>query len=169
MDFLEKDLEEIIFNASSEQLLYKGLDVVGHRKRQLRIGNYGIADMVTFDRQEIWCEKDRIINITVYELKKDKVGISAFLQAIKYVRGIKTYIENHRRKNIRISFNIVLIGRTLDTEGSLCFLPDLIDWDTFTCGGLGKLDKVSYYTYSYGIDGITFKSHNNYDLVNSGF
>jgi len=50
MKFLEKDLEEIIFNADMKDLPEKGLHFTGVIKRQLRIGNYGVADLVTFTK-----------------------------------------------------------------------------------------------------------------------
>jgi len=164
MDFLEKDLEEIIFNADSEALEEKGLQVNGKRFRQLRIGNYGIADMVTFDKS--MGNEDKIgYIITVYELKKDKIGISAFLQAVNYVRGIKSYLLS-RNSKIPVSFAIVLVGRSLDKDGSLCFLTDLI----YSGQNFRKeLSSLEFYTYSYCIDGIEFSYESGYDLIKKGF
>lgn len=83
MKFLEKDLEDIIFNADNESLQSRGLEIRGFKKRQLNIGNYGIADIVTFERSNYIDEEyaeyvggenkthSRPI-ITVYELKKNK-------------------------------------------------------------------------------------------------
>ena len=50
MKFLEKDLEEIIFETSNKELNERGLFVYGKKYRQLRIGNYGVADLVVVDR-----------------------------------------------------------------------------------------------------------------------
>ena len=50
MKFLEKDLEDIIFEAPREELAKRGLHIEGKMYRQLRIGNYGIADLVTIQR-----------------------------------------------------------------------------------------------------------------------
>jgi hypothetical protein len=73
MDFLEKDLEEIIFNANLSELEERGLRMELQRKRQFRIGNYGIADIVGFERPyyHTHFKNHRKGSITVYELKKD--------------------------------------------------------------------------------------------------
>ena len=104
MDFFEKDLEEIIFNADKEKLRKKGLDVYGKLYRQLRIGNYGVADLVEVRKsyKEDDYAKNKyipILIITIYELKKDIVGISAFFQSINYLKGIMSYMSKHH-KNI---------------------------------------------------------------------
>lgn len=132
MDFLEKDLEEIICNADYAQLYERGLDINGKLFRQLKIVTYGIADLVTAERidihydnqYELFTENKSLLRITVYELKKDKIGISAFLQAIGYCKGIKRYLENKRNFTDFI-IEIKLIGRLLDSSGEFCFLPDL--------------------------------------------
>ena len=45
MTFLEKDLEQIIFETPKEKLQEKGLVIKGKLLRQIKIGNYGIADL----------------------------------------------------------------------------------------------------------------------------
>ena len=52
MNFLEKDLEEIIYNTDKEMLTERGLPYHPFEtfKRQLKIGNYGIADLVSFKK-----------------------------------------------------------------------------------------------------------------------
>lgn len=167
MDFLEKDLEEIIFNANTETLQERGLEVCGKRFRQLKIGNYGIADMVTFERIHSF-KGGSFIMCTVYELKKDKIGISAFLQAVNYVQGIKTYFKK-RNKRICVTFKIVLVGRTIDTSGSMCFLPNLFYRDAYYCPDNGIISDIEFYTYKYSIDGIEFLPECDYNLTNTGF
>jgi hypothetical protein len=174
MKFLEKDLEGIINQTSSEKLKQRGLDFNGKRYRQLRIGNYGIADLVTVEKfyggqwdgnrpvlvngiKESICDniKSNELIITIYELKKDKIGISAYLQALKYVKGIQRYLDA-RKFSKDVQFRIVLIGSKLDTSGSFCFLPEFN----------GDID---FYTYSYGIDGLEFQRSNGYKLSDEGF
>lgn len=46
-DFLEKTLEDIIFETSNDDLKERGLWICGNKKRQVKIGNYGIADLIT--------------------------------------------------------------------------------------------------------------------------
>lgn len=179
MKFLEKDLEEIIFESYKKdygkELNLKGLLINGTIKKQLKIGNYGIADLVTFKRdieEEFIPElivNDEIhsnllayskvnkskLTITVYELKKDKIGISAMLQAIRYAKGIKDYLENRCFVDY-IDFEIALIGREIDISGSFCYLPDLFP-------------KIRFYTYKYGLNGLVFKKEEDYSLSKKGF
>jgi hypothetical protein len=101
MNFLEKDLEQIIYETPVMELQDRGLDVSGKPYRQLRIGNYGIADLV-YVNKEYYINGDLqklqypVLIINVLEIKKDKIGISSFLQAIKYCQGIKRYLEEYR-------------------------------------------------------------------------
>ena len=173
MEFLEKDLEQIIYETPDEKLEQKNLYTRGRRFRQLRIGNYGIADMITVQRYKTdpMYESQRTYNcleITVYELKKDKIGISAFLQAVRYVKGISKYLEN-RHSGLFLSYRIVLIGRTIDDSGSFLYLPDVFCNPSHGCVPSGGIESVELFTYSYGVDGLNFKEHSGYQLVNQGF
>ena len=178
MDFLEKDLEQIIFEATEDQL--ESLDLKGKRFRQLRIGNYGIADLVYIDREYNWDidsfdEKgypvetisEYGLKITICELKKDKIGISAFLQAINYCKGIKTYLD--KREFYNYNFEILLMGRSIDTSGSFVFITDLVENYSDESKFEGWINKIKFFTYSYGFDGISFKREKNYNLKDSGF
>jgi len=163
MNFLEKDLEQIIYESDRELLEKKGLYIGGKLLRQVRIGNYGVADLVSVSRDvEVNYNCTRLIpylEITVYELKKDKIGISAFLQALGYVKGISDYFER-RNINRNVRYNIVLIGSSLDTNSSYAYLSD------FVCSD--RLSLVNY-VYSYDINGIKFKSKEGYSLKDKGF
>ena len=174
MKFLEKDLEEIIYNTyleSPEKLSKKNLYMYGNIKRQLKIGNYGILDLLTINRDyeyeftPVWNEEKCVFEckekvrpvlvLTVYELKKEKVGISAFLQCYGYIKGLKDWFRINK-PNIKVKFNSVLIGREIDKSGSFCYLPDLIH-------------DFEIYTYSYNIDGLNFQKENGYSLTLKGF
>lgn len=154
--FKEKDLEEIIYNADRNELQKRGLPISGKLIRQRNILNYGRADLLEVGRG---FALDSLI-FTIYELKQEKIGISAFLQAIKYAKGIQQMLDQKER-NFIYEINIVLIGSELDTSGSFCYLPDLIDRAGGYTGGIGF---IKYYTYSYQIDGIIFIEHNGYQL-----
>lgn len=180
MDFLEKDLENIIWESSNEQLSERGLDISGKRFRQLRIGNYGVADLVTLERlydvdyinQRTTNDGKRLL-ITVYELKKDKIGISAFLQAVGYLKGISRYINKRKIfKHSNIEYRIILIGKSVDDTGNFIYLPDLfqsdIDDDINFCH-YQRPTSVNFITYSYRIDGIIFSDISDYSLINEGF
>lgn len=156
MKFLEKDLENIIYETDNETLNDRGLFVFGKKIRQLNIGNYGIADIVTYKRPKL---KSKGL-ITVYELKKEKIGISAFLQALNYVKGIDRYLRSRNHPIAYYDYKIILVGKDLDTSGSFCFLPDF-----FYRGRL----TVEFYTYNFDIDGLFFDEQNQYHLQNDGF
>tara|TARA_R110002012_G_scaffold300674_1_gene500577 strand:+ start:59 stop:571 length:513 start_codon:yes stop_codon:yes gene_type:complete len=170
MKFLEKDLEEIIFETSNKELNERGLFVYGKKYRQLRIGNYGVADLVFVERTPNYAPQgysDQHLLINVVELKKDGVGISAFLQALGYVKGIQSYI-NKRGKfdRFNVEYKITLIGSKMKLDSSYTYLSDILpslhDCD-YDC------DFLSNYTFSYNFDGITFSHKSGYKLINEGF
>ena len=148
MNFLEKNLEEIVFETPNELLHSRGLFIYGQKKRQVRIGNYGIADIIT------WYRYDNELNVSIIELKKDNISVGTLLQAMNYVRGVQMYF-NRRRWPFPINFTITLIGRELDVNGSFCFFPDIIPF-------------LKIYTYDYNFDGISFTQQEGYNLTNDG-
>lgn len=176
MNFLEKDLEEIIYKADKAELSERGLNIKGKLFRQLRIGDYGIADLVSFERMPAvvaihsedyaqWKKGDRDmvregrLIVTIYELKKDKIGVSAFLQAIGYLKGLDRYLSS---RDIQITPKIVLIGKSLDTSSTFSYLTDYVynvDCESF----------VESITYDYGMNGVSFNSHGGYHQVKEGF
>lgn len=177
MDFLEKDLEEIIFNAKISDLEERGLRMELQRKKQFRIGNYGIADIVGFERPYYHTHFSNHCKgtITVYELKKDKVNVSTFLQAVKYLKGIQSYLDKQKKyafDSSYFNYKIVLIGKSIDKESSMIFLPEIInktfieESDVIGCDPILNLE---IYTYSYHIDGLQFNEVKNYVLSNEGF
>jgi len=171
MDFLEKDLEDIVFNSSCDALQERGLYVPDKKRyRQLKIGNYGIADLVTFQRP--YFETDLPMEnhhsrpiITVYEFKKDEINYGTFDQALKYACGIKRYWEHRFKKNNHVfidsdmcyfvdpEIKIKLIGRKVVSTGFVTFIEHIFP-------------NVEIHTYDYTFDGIyfnhvcnTFKNH----------
>jgi hypothetical protein len=162
MTFLEKDLEQIIYESGRDLLEEKGLSIEGKLYRQLRIGNYGIADLVSVIRPvydwDINCKRTIFIpgEITIYELKKEKIGISAFLQSLSYMRGIESYLNKRCKKHL-FNISICLIGKEIDESGSFCYLSGLEEF------------PINFMTYSYNINGIIFKRVDNFCLMNEGF
>lgn len=164
MQFLEKDLENIIWESDNEKLKQKGFLINGKKLRQLRIGNYGIADLITFEkRHEFYTGSSSYLNITVYELKKEKAGISAFLQAIRYCKGISSYLDD-KKPNLLYKLNIVICAKQIDILSDYIFLTDLINNEDFSV-----LNCVLNYSFTYDIDGIKFKKESGYNLTNKGF
>ena len=113
MEFLEKDLEEIIYLSDKFRLDKRGLSLHGKLKRQFRIGNYGVSDLVEIIRPK--CENKIFYKgtINILELKKDKIGVSTFFQALNYLQGIKTYLEQ-RSFDHYFNYKITMIGKELD-------------------------------------------------------
>lgn len=170
MNFLEKELEDIIWESDNESLQKKNLNIEGKKYRQLRIGNYGILDLLTVEKK-YYPDWDRqksfpYLNITVYELKKENVSISTFLQALRYCKGIKSYIER-KELNVPFKLNIVLCAKKVDTHSSFIYLADLITKEIDRPDGL--LNSLEVYSFEYLIDGINFINHSEYDLTNKGF
>lgn len=171
MNFLEKDLENIIWESDNEKLQERNLPIMGKKFRQFKIGSYGILDLMTV-RRKYYYDYDLetylpYLDITIYELKKEKVGISAFLQAIRYCKGIKTYFES-KKPEIEFALNVVLVGKQVDTNSDFIFLLDLIDFQE-SGNANGLIKRLKAYSFDYHIDGIKFKCHEGYDLIEKGF
>ena len=169
MEFLEKDLENIIWESDNEKLLDRGLCCVYGCKlyRQLKIGNYGVADLISVGRSNIYEHEEPHLIITVFELKKDKVGISAFLQAIRYCKGIKQYLE--KRKFYNFKLNISLIGKDIDMSGDFIYITDLIKNTCSNIESFGVIDEIDFYIYKYELDGLYFDRKYEYSLIDEGF
>ena len=168
MNILEKDLEEIIEKASIKELNSRGLHVVGKPLRQLRIGDYGIADLVYVRKDYELIERGvgytevPYLNINICELKKDKAGISAFLQAVRYAKGIKQYLESRGFYNYKLQ--ITLIAPKIDTNSDYIFLTDLIRSRERT-----NITQINNYSVTYNFNGIQFKDESGYSLINNKF
>lgn len=161
---MEKELEQIIWESDKTQLENRGLSLYGTLYRQKPIGNYGIADIIQVEKA--YSKNKPYLIIDVLELKQEKIGISAFLQAVRYAKGIQSYLEGRKVKNYIL--NIKLIGKELDMSGSICFLPDLIDVNKKILN-FGKLNSVKFITYEYSLNGLMFKEEKGYKLIKEGF
>jgi len=171
MNFLEKDLEQIIYDADKELLADKGLIIDGKLKRQFRIGNYGIADLIEFKKPYycLYFKKYVKGEISIYELKKEQIGISAFLQALGYLKGIRTFLKLRNLEN-HFNYSITLIGKEIDQNSNYIYLSDFLNTDT-DISDINQNPKFSLfnYTYQYDIDGIKFITQSDYNLKYKGF
>lgn len=163
MTISEKELEDLIFNADPKDLDDRGLSIVGELRRQVRIGNYGVADMVVYDRGRAYFDYNKSPyyqnpQLKIIELKKDEINISAFMQAIRYAKGIKRYFKY--KKYTDFDLTIMLIGSNIKLDSDFIYLADLINSDEI---------RLEIYTYSLHLDGIYFKLHSGYCLTNEGF
>jgi hypothetical protein len=177
MKFLEKDLEEIIFNSKQEKLVERGLDFTYSfkiKKRQLRIGNYGVCDIVGYTKPIFdhaygannYYEKPEI---TIIELKKDTININAFLQAVRYLKGVMRYLEKVKKRDVNnYHFRIVLIGHEINFSSDFVYLTDIINSSNYINSEEFSI-SLDFYTYNYDIDGIVFENERYYNLKNEGF
>jgi len=170
MDFIERDLEDIIFNTDPNLLEDRGLSLLfnAHTYRQLQIGEYGIADIVQFkiDKDPYFDGKEyrfhNVIRLKIIELKKDEINLSTFLQALNYAKGLKSFYEKRERKiksYCKLEISIVLIGKKINTKDSFVYLTDFLNNPKF---------ELDLYTYKYDFDGISFDYQYAYKLINEG-
>jgi len=163
MNFLEKDLEDIIYeNANTvegrELLRERGLDLGGHTYRQVSMGKYGIADLVN-----IFACTERInkgfsvhhLIVDIIELKKDIVNVDTLLQAAGYKKAVEEYFYEYCSKAWDdFEVRVTLIGQKLETASNFVFLLDELDW-------------VRVYTYSYSIRGLEFQENGTWYKKNA--
>ena len=148
MEFLEKDLEDIIWDAAQDEkgrdlLSDRGLDIQGKLMRQVKLDAYGTADLVS-----IYIDGPRLyrqVEVVVYELKRDLIDVSTLMQACRYATGVKRFFnEKISNRSLSIEIKILLIGKRVELNGDFVLLYNMIS------------QFCEIYTYSYGIDGIYF-------------
>ncbi len=157
MDFLEKNLEDIIFETDNKTLHSRGLFIEGKKRRQIRLGNYGIADIITHRIKrtylsENYTEPSLLFN--VLELKKDKIDAGTLLQATRYCKGLERYIQQ-RKPLLDLEFKVTLIGKEV-CHSDFIYLADI-------------MHNLNVYTYKYEFDGIRFRNESRYFLSEEGF
>ncbi|MES2395888.1 MAG: hypothetical protein V4549_07790 [Bacteroidota bacterium] len=165
MNFLEKDLEKIIFETPNEHLRSGEFWVNGIKKRQLRIGNYGVADLVTCHRNydlEFMEGLEKPIKhpyaeITVYELKQKEVNIKTLIQGARYCAGIRNYLDK-RKLSFIYKINLVLIGNSFNVDSDILYLEQLFE-------------NLSIVTYKIIDDVVSFEYHSGFErgLLSEGF
>ena len=67
------------------------------------------------------------------------------------------------RPNIKHRLSIDLVGKELDLSGNFCYLTDLFNFE------LTEYCSINFFTYSYELDGVRFKYHSGYKLIDEGF
>jgi len=119
MDFLERDLEDIIFEVDNEKLRERGLLIVGKKIRQPNLTPYGIADIISYRRDN----GSLLIQIT--ELKRKEINADTLLQALGYARAVQRYLR-FRRFGFPVRFHITLIGRKVEKGTNFCYISDIL-------------------------------------------
>lgn len=160
-NFLEKDLEQILFETDQSRFTKRGLSVFKYEKifRQVNFGGYGIADLITvlsIPKEEALYRSGENVNrgfiITIYELKQKQINISSLLQASRYFKAIIEVLEFFDISKSHIEYRVCLIGSTIDTSNEFIYLTDLFP-------------NLSVFTYSYKFDGIYFERRSNHSLI----
>lgn len=165
MDFYESDLEDIIWDCLKttegvSKLTERGLDAERPTKlfRQLKIGNYGVADIVTVEKR-IELHKGKFsskLYITVYELKRNDVNLESLVQIFRYIKGIDKYLEKRGWNYRDYEISGILIGKSVNND----------DWVYM----LEHIKDIYIYTYRYTVDGIDFSwNEKRYFLIDQGF
>jgi len=151
MQFLEKDLEDIIFEAlqteeGRSELLIKGFPYVADNPivhRQFRIQGYGIADLI------IVTENNGKYFIKIIELKKDKIGISAVEQICTYKNGIDNILINLLQvpiEDIDIDIQLILIGEDIK-QGNFIYVTE-------------QIQNLSIFKFKISLSGLNFTEVN---------
>lgn len=171
MDFYESDLEDILWSCLKskrgiEVLNERGLEI-GHVNpsllfRQLRIGKYGIADIVTVKRKLHKLDSGEhipLVTVTVFELKKEKINLNSLVQIFRYIKGIERYLQIRGTGSCSVKIKGVLIGKTMNLNGEWLLMSQY----------LGQL--VEFYSYDYTIHGMEFNRFDvsNVALIDEGF
>jgi len=156
MKFLEKDLEDVVMSLNQEQMKSVGLDFLlndpNYKKiRQLKIGNYGISDIVYVAKVNLF-KRGSFLDIHVVELKKDVISMSAFIQLNRYMVGISEYLT---KRGIEHVIQGVLIGNDFGHNQDFCYVTNF--------------SEIKFYTYNYEWNGISFNHRQGFVLIDEGF
>lgn len=115
----ENELESHIFNAYQKT----GINPIDHTQpdrliRQLRIGGYGIADLVGFSLSPMWTDGSQDLIVYVYEVKKELITARAFEQVCRYATGLEIALNSELPEtNVTIYPNVV--GVSIDDSAAM--------------------------------------------------
>jgi len=143
----EKKLEDFIYKHLSGEDFYPGFDEIREEEntpdfvfRQMNLGSYGIADIVTFN---INC--DGSITADIYELKKNIIQVQDVIQVFRYKKGIKELFYKIERYCKVYCF---LIGSGVSDNEELSI-------------GISEINNLFVYTYDIcPKNGIVLNGHN---------
>ena len=127
----EKELEDYIFNSATNNLYNpitgEGIDSI---YRQVDLGSYGIADLLTFSYEPGYLE------VTVIELKKEIIDIKTMAQLSRYHKALRKYFDgNYPTKPVSIRLIAVStqINQGDDSVWLNDYLSDHSDFSAFLC------------------------------------
>lgn len=143
----EEELEDYLFEVANTGR--NPIDAPGVCLRQVNLKGYGIIDLlyVNVSHEEGPDGSGFHVDITIVELKKNHVDLSALGQICRYRQGMERYLGHFMRKEKEwITSNIygILVGIDY-ADGDICYAVDSIRW-------------LQTYTYSLSLeDGAEFK------------
>lgn len=147
----EADLEKFLMK--SKDLFLSNLGPYQY-KNQVRIGNYGIADIVGyFDSEDEMGAASR--SYVVIELKNRELRYEDFFQACRYAKGLERSHSNND-KIMCSEIRIILFG-TNETDADILYLPDLFE-------------NIGVYGYEISPKtGFSVREFSSINLLNEGF
>lgn len=139
MEFLEKTLEDIIWDAirdgESSRLVEKGLSFLESTQytyRQFRIDGAGVADLISFKVKRVkYANEDWHYFITghVIELKKGEIDVNAAIQVNRYVQYLKELLSIY--DDVTVNVIPVLIGSQTSTNPDFTSLVNALEIECF--------------------------------------
>lgn len=147
MNFLEKNLENIIFN-EMDHCRERGLDLEPYEfcnYRQLNLAPFGIPDLIQIGSDPY----DNQIRVRIIECKRNVIDLTTYSQAARYQTALSRILGCC---SSNYEFEKVLIGQRIDAKNDF--------WHV-----VGTDPRCRVYTYQYLADGIRFKSYYSYGQV----
>lgn len=152
----EKELEDFLYKTSRKDFYASALSEFANEGkifRQVNIPGYGIIDLITvgFDLPQNDKPTYPEVKITIIEIKKGAIDHKALEQLARYRTAITRYLnrlQDNAQKEIFYDIKGVLIGKTIDKQGSFVYLVNNIEW-------------LSLVTYSIDLEnGLSLKEIN---------
>lgn len=132
--FLERDLEDIIFE-NQEEVVKKGFPpFYKNVRRQFNMPYGGICDIITWEDPT-----ENSFKCKIFELKRRELDINAVSQIIGYGRQVVEIFTNKKE----LSVDLILVGSDWDDN-----ILNLFEW------GVG----VMFVNYDFCLDGIKFEN-----------
>jgi hypothetical protein len=147
IQFVEKDIEDLIMDSCPEKVRARGLDRFEHDAvfRQVNLGAYGIADIIGINFFTPEDGRTKVSSFTIYELKKDAIGFSAFGQVARYAKGLKEYCRKEFAQDY-VECYMVLIGSELELNSNFVYAAN-------------EAYPLACYTYKLSLEGLLFEKH----------
>ncbi|GAB3701247.1 hypothetical protein GCM10027592_29160 [Spirosoma flavus] len=172
MEISEKEIETMIWEAAGTEagrkfLTERGLEISGTMLRQVGLGNYGVADLITMSFN--WYghklpNGSRECAIDIYELKKEAIDVNALGQALRYMEAVRHFL-GELNLNLHLYFGIHLIGKSINhSQNFLPLVRTVSNAQEFECS------TVFLYEYKFDFDGIRFHrtEGSNYSMSDNG-